>query len=193
KGNATAFGVNVGVHGRLGPTWEVGARFLSSLYFKYDDADATFESRPTGLTLAANNPLGAPGGTPVDALLASQFGSGGALTPQKVKTQIMHPAQVQFGFGYSGFENTTVSLDYAWVGWKSFKELPVNFQGAATDRVLLENYNNTSALRLGVEHRYAGGAALRAGVAATASAAPDVTVTPLLPEQDRAYGSVGGR
>jgi len=59
--------------------------------------------------------------------------------------------------------------------------------------VLLENYNNTSALRLGVEHRYTSGAAIRAGVAATASAAPDVTVTPLLPEQDRAYGSIGGR
>ena len=59
--------------------------------------------------------------------------------------------------------------------------------------MLLENYNNTSALRLGVEHRYISGAAIRAGVAATASAAPDVTVTPLLPEQDRAYGSIGGR
>ena len=106
----------------------------------------------------------------------------------------MHPAQVQVGVGYNGFDSTTISLDYAWVGWKSFKELPVDFQGGATDRVLLENYNNTSALRLGRRaslHRRCG--AFAAGVAATASAAPDVTVTPLLPEQDRAYGSIGGR
>ena len=124
------------------------------MYFKYDDADATFQQIPTGLILAANNPLGAPAGTPVDALLAPQFASGAPLAAQKVKTRIMHPAQVQFGFGYSGFDSTTISLDYAWVGWKAFKELPVDFQGGATDRVLLENYNNTSALRLGVEHRY---------------------------------------
>jgi len=193
KGNTTAFGVNLGIHGRVNQSWEVGARFLSQMYFKYDDADATFQQIGTGLVLAANNPLGLPGGTPVDSVLAPQFRSGGALVAQKVQTRIMHPAQVQFGVAYNGFQNTTISVDYAWVGWKSFKELPVDFQGGATDKVLFENYNNTSALRLGVEHRYTGGAAIRAGVAATASAAPDVTVTPLLPEQDRAYGSIGGR
>ena len=193
KGDATAFGVNFGVHGKIGTSWEVGGRFLSSMYFKYDDADATFEQVPTGLVLAANNPFGSPGGTPLDAVLTPSFASCGALMAQKVKTRIMHPAQVQVGVGYNGIENTTISVDYAWVGWKAFKTLPVDFQGDATDRELLENYNNTSALRLGVEHRYTSGAALRAGVAATASAAPDVTVTPLLPEQDRAYGSIGGR
>ena len=193
KGSTNAFGVNVGVHGRINQSWEVGARFLSQMYFKYDDADATFQQIPTGLVLAANNPLGLPGGTPVDAVLAPQFASGGALAAQKVQTRIMHPAQVQFGVGYNGFDSTTISVDYSWVGWKSFKELPVDFQGGATDRVLLENYNNTSALRLGVEHRYTSGAAIRVGGAATASAAPDVTVTPLLPEQDRAYFSFGGR
>ena len=193
KGNTTAFGVNLGVHGRIATSWEVGARFLSQMYFKYDDADANFQQIPTGLILAANNPLGLPGGTPVDAVLAPQFASGGALAAQKVQTRIMHPAQVQFGVGYNGFDSTTISVDYAWVGWRSFKELPVDFQGGATDRVLLENYNNTSALRVGVEHRYTSGAAIRVGGAATASAAPDVTVTPLLPEQDRAYFSFGGR
>jgi len=191
KGDAMAYGVNVGVHGRLSPTWEVGGRFLSQLLFKYDDADATFESRPTGLTLAANNPLQAPAGTPVDALLAGQFTGPGALTAQKVQTRIMHPAQMQLGFGYTGFPNTTVTLDYAWVGWKSFKELPVDFQGAATDRLLFENYNNTSSVRLGADYRFTNGASLRAGFAAAASAAPDVTVTPLLPEQDRSYGTIG--
>jgi long-chain fatty acid transport protein len=192
KGDAMGYGVNVGFHGRLTPTWEVGGRFLSQVDFKYDDADATFEARPTGLTLAANNPLNAPAGTPVDALLSGQFTGTGALTAQKVQTRIMHPAQVQVGFGYTGFPNTTLTVDYAWVGWRSFKELPVDFQGGATDRVLLENYNNTSSLRIGGDYRFTNGAAVRAGFAAAASAAPDVTVTPLLPEQDRSYGSIGG-
>jgi long-chain fatty acid transport protein len=192
KGDAMGFGVNLGVHGRLTPKWEVGARFLSQVHFDYDDADATFEQRPTELTLAANNPLGAPALTPVDALLAGQFTGSGALTSQKVETRIMHPAQVQAGVGYTGIPNTTVTLDYAWVGWKSFKQLPVDFQGGATDRVLIEEYNNTSSFRLGVDHRFTNGAAVRGGFAAAAAAAPDVTVTPLLPEQDRTYGTIGG-
>jgi long-chain fatty acid transport protein len=192
KGSSNAFGVTVGIHGKLTPTWEMGARFLSQLSFNYDDADATFESRQTGLTLAANNPLGAPAGTPVDALLASQFAAGGALTAQKVKTQIRHPAQVQVGFGYTGFERTTLSLDYSYVGWKSFNTLPVNFQGSAPSKTLVEEYNNTSGIRFGVEHRLLNGAALRAGLAAAASAAPDQTVTPLLPETDRGYAMLGG-
>jgi long-chain fatty acid transport protein len=192
KGDAMGFGVNLGVHGRLTPKWEVGARFLSQVHFDYSDADATFEQRPTGLTLAANNPLGAPALTPVDALLAGQFTGSGALTSQKVETRIMHPAQVQVGVGYTGIPNTTVTVDYAWVGWKSFKQLPVDFQGGATDRVLIEEYNNTSSFRLGVDHRFTNGAAVRGGFAAAAAAAPDVTVTPLLPEQDRTYGTIGG-
>ena len=194
EGDAMAYGVNVGFHGRLTSDWQVGGRFLSQLYFKYDDADATFEQRPTGLVLAANNPLGAPAGTPVDALppLTAQFTGSGALTAQKVKTQIMHPAQVQVGVGYTGLANTTISVDYAWVGWKSFKELPVDFQGAAPDRLLFEDYNNTSSIRVGADYRFTSGAALRGGFAAAASAAPDVTVTPLLPEQDRTYWTIGG-
>ena len=192
KGSAMAYGLTLGIHGNITPVWQMGARFLSQVTFNYDNADATFTPVATGLTLAANNPLGAPAGTPVDALLAGQFSGNGALTPQKVQTQIQHPAQVQVGFAYTGFERTTLSLDYAYVGWKSFKELPVNFAGPAPDRVLVEEYNNTSGIRFGVEHKLLNGAALRAGLAGTTSAAPDQTVTPLLPEQDRGYGMLGG-
>jgi long-chain fatty acid transport protein len=190
KGSSSAFGFTFGIHGKVTPTWEVGARFLSQLSFDYDDADATFEPRNTGLVLAANNPFGAPAGTPVDALVATQFTTG-VLQPQKVHTQIRHPAQVQAGVGYTGFERTTLSLEYAYVGWKSFNRLPVDFQGDAPDKVLEEEYNNTSGIRFGVEHRLLSGVALRAGVAAAASAAPDQTVTPLLPEMDRGYGTLG--
>jgi long-chain fatty acid transport protein len=192
KGSAMAYGVNVGIHGRITPAWQVGARFLSQVSFKYDDADATFEQRSTGLIVAANKPLPLPPGTSIDVLLAGQFADTGVLAPQKVHTRITHPAQAQIGIGYTGFENTTLSLDYAWVGWQSFKELPVDFQGRAPDRVLLEDYESTSSIRVGVEQRYPSGAAFRLGFAATKAAAPDVTVTPLLPEQDRAYGSIGG-
>ena len=190
KGSANAFGVTLGVHGQLTPTWQMGLRFLSQLSFKYDDADATFTPRNTGLVLAANNPFGAPPGTPLDALVASQFTTG-ALVPQKVSTVIRHPAQIQAGFAYTGIPLTTLSLDYSYVGWKSFNQLPVNFAGAAPDKVIEEDYNNTSGIRFGVERKTTGGFALRGGLAAATSAAPPETVTPLLPEMDRGYFTLG--
>jgi len=192
KGSAMAYGFTLGLHGNITPNWQMGARLLSQVTFNYDNADATFSQTLTNLTLAANNPLGAPAGTQVDALVAGQFVGTGALTPQKVQTQIQHPAQVQVGFAYTGFERTTLSLDYSYVGWKSFQNLPVNFQGTAPSRVLVEEYNNTSGIRFGAEHKLLNGAALRAGLAANTSAAPDQTVTPLLPEQDRSFGMLGG-
>ena len=191
KGSSNAFGVTVGVHGKLTPTWEMGARFLSQLTFNYDNADATFEQRPTGLFLAPGNPFGLPAGTPVDAIVAPQFAAGGALTAQKASTKIRHPAQVQVGFAYTGLERTTLSMDYAYVGWRSFQKLPVTFAGTAPSKVIQEDYNNTSSIRLGVEHRTTSGLALRAGFAAASAAAPDETVTPLLPEMDRSYGMFG--
>jgi long-chain fatty acid transport protein len=193
KGSAMAYGVDVGVHGQLTPVWQMGARFLSQVTFNYDNADATFSQVNTGLVLAANNPLSLPAGMPIDAVLAGQFTGTGALVAQKVQTEIQHPAQVQVGFGYTGFENTTLSADYSYVGWKAFRALPVNFQGpaAANSKVLQEDYNNTSGLRLGAERRLMGGSSLRAGFSVNASAAPPETVTPLLPEQSRELGMLG--
>jgi long-subunit fatty acid transport protein len=78
-------------------------------------------------------------------------------------------------------------VDYAWIGWHAFKELPVNFQGPASgqNRVLFEDYDDSHSVRAGLEHRLFDAIPLRAGFSAVTSPAPDVTVTPLLPDQDR--------
>ena len=203
EGSAWAYGGHIGLYGRPSEKWQVGVRFLTPLEFEYDGAEATFTQTATGLILPRGNPVCTPATRPafcadandvvdVDAdLLAPQF-TAGALVTQEVSTKITHPAQIQAGFGYTGFQNWLLSLDYSWTGWRRFRELPVNFSGAAPDRVLIEDYNNTSAFRVGAERSFTGGAQLRLGFSGVASAAPDETVTPLLPEQDRAYGSIGG-
>lgn len=193
KGSTSAYGFALGFHGRLTPTWEMGGRYLSAISFEYNDANAVFEQHPTGIILAAGNPYGVPAGTPIDAILLPQFSAGGPLTAQKVSTQIRHPSQLQVGFGYTGFDMSTVSAEYSFVGFHSFGSLPVNFQGTppAPSKVIQEDYGNTSAIRIGVERRFVSGAAVRGGLAAVAAAAPAETVTPLLPEMDRSYGSVG--
>lgn len=192
KGGAWGYGAHFGVQGHLSPNWTFGARYLTPITFKYDDADATFTQVSTGLIIPAGNPLGVPAGTPVDALLATQFATGGALSSQKVSTKITHPQQLQVGFAYTGYRNWELEADYAMIGYKSFKQLPIDFSNSATpDRTLIEDYNNSSSIRLGAEYTFANKARVRGGFAGVTRAAPDATVTPLLPEQDRANYSLG--
>jgi long-chain fatty acid transport protein len=198
KGSATAYGAQVGIAGRVGSSWSVGARYLTALTFKYDNADAVFTQTPTNLLIGSTLP-GIPAGTPVDALVASQFATGGALVNQKASTSIKHPAQAQAGLAYTGITNLVVEADYAWVGWNSFKDLPVTFAGPASalSRVLIEDYKNSNSIRLGLEYSLTpnmfrvDGWKIRAGFAGVSSAAPAESVTPLLPEQDRNYYNVG--
>jgi long-chain fatty acid transport protein len=191
KGSAYGYGAQVGLSGKLTDNLTLGVRVLSPVKFNYKNADATFTPVSTGLVLAANNPLGAPAGTPVDALLASQFTGNGALVAQKVSTTITNPAQAQVGFNYTGIQNWNFEADYAWIGWRSFKELPVTFTNPALNRTQIEDYNNSSAIRLSAEYTWKNNFKLRGGFSGVASAAPDETVTPLLPEQDREYANGG--
>lgn len=184
SGDAWGFGFNAAVHGRVGEHWQLGLRYLHEINFEYDDADAVFTQTPTNLVLGGTLQPPFVKGAQVDALLAPQFAAGGRLVNQKVSTAIAHPAQVQAGFTYTGWTNTDLSVEYAWLGWSSFKELDVDFE-TAPDRTLIEDYNNASSIRAGLERRFTNGWAGRLGASAATSAAPPETVTPLLPEQDR--------
>jgi long-chain fatty acid transport protein len=202
KGSGTGVGFNVGAHWQPTPELSLGARYLSKVRFKYDGADATFTPSPTGLTLFPGNPLipagtqVPPTGVPLDAVLAGQFTGSGLLRPgQQASTQIDFPAQFQAGVGYGGIANTMISVDYALVQWSAFASLPVNFgTGSPLTRVLREDYENSSSVRAGLDHRFGAaptGVALRLGFVYAQSPAPDVTVTPLLPDMDR-YDFTGG-
>jgi long-chain fatty acid transport protein len=196
EGDATAWGFNVGIHGEISQDWQVGVRYLSRLTFDYKDADATFSQSLTGLPVAAGNPFGFPPGTMVDSVLTSLlFVPGAPLSSQKVSTRIKHPAQLQVGLGYSGFLNTLISADFEWTQFSSFDQLPITFDGPAAligaNRTLIEDYNDSWSLRAGVEHAFAIGLKGRAGFAFIHTPAPDVTVTPLLPDMNRRNYTLG--
>jgi long-chain fatty acid transport protein len=159
--------------------------------FEYN-GDVTFTQVPTNLVLGGALPPSIPAGTPVDALVASAFTSG-PLVSQKVYTKILHPAQIQAGVAYTGLPNLTLDADYAWVGWKNFQKIVLDFRGPAPDITLIQQYNHSSAIRLSADYalQQFRNAHVRAGFAGVAAAAPDETVTPLLPEQDRDYLTVG--
>jgi len=183
EGHASAVGGHVGVFAQLTPSLTLGARYLTSLDFEYDDAKASFEQVATGVRIPS--PASPGGFLPLDVLLASQFRAGGALTTQRVSTRIEHPAQVQVGVGFTGLPNTTISVDGAFVQWEAFDVLPVEFEGGAPDDELIEDYENSLGVRAGIEHRFQFGFAGRAGFSYAQTPAPDETVTPLLPDMDR--------
>lgn len=209
-GDAIGGGFHAGVHARLTNTLAFGARYLSEVGFKYRNAPAEFTVSPRAgdTRFPAGNLFGLPAGTPASALVAPQFAAGGAFGPgQTAGTQIDHPAQFQAGLSFTGLPRTTLSAEYALVQWTSFQELPVNFtlpngQPSALSRTLVEDYTNSNAGRVGLEHRFGrllgiaadsagGGVALRLGFAYATSPAPDETVTPLLPDMNR-YNFSGG-
>lgn len=191
KGTSNALGYNIGVHGKFGD-WSIGARFLSQLTFNYRDADVTFRQVLTNLVLPVNNPVNPATPIPIDALLAPQFAVGGPLVSQTGNSRIVHPWQMQGGVGYNGFEGTKLSVDLARIGWSSFRTLPINFNGAAStrSRALLEDYDDSWSYRFGAEHEFHAWTG-RVGYSYADSPAPDVTVTPLLPDMNRRNVSAG--
>jgi long-chain fatty acid transport protein len=188
----------IGIMGTLNDRWTVGARYLGKARVKYKGSQAVFTQTTTGLVVPSA--VGTiPAGTPVDALIAPQFLAAGAFEPgQEVWTEITMPDQAQLGVNYKDFHDWNVEFDYQWTGWKKFKDLPVTFFTAGgspntrLSRTLIEDYNNTSAFRVGAERGFANKATVRLGLAGATQAAPEATVTPLLPEQGRGYFSIGG-
>ncbi len=199
KGSSNGLGAQVALAGQLTTNIHFGIRYLSPITFKYNNANATFTQIPTNLIVGGDLPgptaaTSIKAGTPVDAVVASQFAAGGALVAQNASTKITHPSQAQVGLSYTRYKNWLLEADYAWVGWNSFGSLPVTFTNPLLSKSLIEDYKNSSAIRLGAEYTIpTDGWHLRAGFTGIQSAAPAESVTPLLPEQDRTYwtGGVG--
>jgi long-chain fatty acid transport protein len=196
KAAATAPGFNVGIHANVLPNVQVGARFLSQLVFDYKNGTATFRQVATGLTLPANNPFGLPAGTSIDNLIASAFTGDGPFTTQGVSTKITHPYQFQAGIGYTGISQTTLSLDYALIGWSAFKNLPIAFQGNAApfSQNIIADYVDSWSLRSGLEHVWGDpvlGFVTRLGFSYAKTPVPRDAVVPLLPDMNR-YNYSGG-
>jgi long-chain fatty acid transport protein len=193
EGKDNGFAGTIGIMGKLTDKWTVGVRYLTQAKLEYEGTDVLFTQTPTGLTTATALSASIPAGTSFDAIVAPQFAAGGAFAPgQTIQTEITHPDQAQIGFNYADFRGWNIEFDYQWTGWKKFKELPVTFTNTALSRTLIEDYNNTSAFRIGAERGFTNKATLRLGLAGATQAAPEATVTPLLPEQERGYLMIGG-
>lgn len=180
-GVAGSFGATYRLHDRV----RIGARYLTRTTLEYE-GDAAFEQVSTGITLPEGNPFGAPAGTPLDALLEASgiFDAGGALSDQGVATEITMPDQLVAGISVRATPRLKLLADWQWQNWSEFDRIPLRFE-IAPDDIRIEDFNDTHGVRLGGEYRADGRLTLRAGYIYHGAAAPDETVTPLLPEARR--------
>lgn len=181
NGYAVNFGGIIKVNDRL----SIGGHWLTRKTISYD-GDAAFTQIATGLTLAPNNPLGLPGGTPVDAILAPEFATGGPLADGTASTSITMPPQGTIGLAYKVRDNWTLMADYQYVVWGWFQSVTIKFANPATPTLSLHpNNKDTHGIRLGTEYAPSAKLMLRGGYLYHTAASPTDFVTPLLPEAPR--------
>lgn len=182
---ATGIGGNFGIRIDASDRVDLGARYTTSVELEYE-GDASFEQVATGLAIPPGTPPLNPSDQPVplDPLLAAQFQSGGALVDQAVTTTITMPDQAMAGVALDVTDRLTLLADWHWQDWSDFDVIPLNFE-VAPDEERIERFEDTHAIRLGMEVDASRSLALRGGYVYHDAAAPDETVTPLLPEAKR--------
>lgn len=181
-----------------GTTWHIGLlsditdwlsfgfRYMHSVRIPFEEGTATFAPVETGIVLPANNPLGVPGGTRIDDVLAQSFPFG----EQGVRTEITFPNMAVWGVRVQPLPRLSVLADYQWTGWSTFREFPLEFE-QLPDSPLFLDYRDASTYRLGADYLLTDALTLRGGFIYNTAASPDVTVTPLLPEAERNYITAG--
>jgi long-chain fatty acid transport protein len=196
--NAAGFGGNFGVLIEPTSSVSIGARYITRVKLDYEGTVA-FTQVNNGLVLPPDNPiaLALPGvdptqPLPVDLLVTSLdlFGEDGLLGPQAATTSITMPDQISVGVAWSPVPQFAIMGEWQWVRWALFDTLSVDFE-RATDRTLVENYQNTNGFRFGVEWLPRETFTLRGGYLYHQGAAPPETVTPLLPEGTRNEFTLG--
>ncbi len=167
---------------------------LGLRYLMKSNADiqghADFTPVATGIILPAGNPIGVPGGTPLDSVVAPQFRTGGALVTQHASTNVPLPDQLSAGVAVTVTSQLTVLGEYQWVDWSKLQNLNIAFANLPLVS-LPQSWVNTSGWRLGAQYEANNQWQFRAGLLYHQGATPDNTVTPLLPEGARAEQTVG--
>lgn len=194
KGNQTSLAGSFGIIARPTARLSLGARYTTRSKARTTSADARFTQVPTGLVLPAPLPLGSttlPAGTPLDQVIDQLlFQSGGALANQSLSTEFTFPAVFVGGASFEAADGLVLSADYQWSEWSTFGTIPLTFQTAPAQALVLD-WKNTSTYRVGAAYEVDRAWRLRGGWSFNTAALPAHAVSPLLPEGERNEYTVG--
>lgn len=189
---STGIGGNFGVQVLATEDVTFGARYTTQVTIDYE-GDAAFEQVATGLTVPTDLEVGGttvPAGTSWDQVVAPLFQPGGTLGDQAVNTSITMPDQLVAGVAYRPSDRLLLEADWQWVDWSDFDRIVIDLE-RAPDSERIQDYGDTHGVRLGAEYDLDRRFDLRAGFIHHGAAAPDQTVTPLLPEARRSEFTAG--
>jgi long-chain fatty acid transport protein len=187
-GSGNTVGSHVGLIIKSTDQFSFGARYLFRQHVGITNGQVAIAQIPTNLTLRVPLP-GLPAGTPLDAIVKPAFASGGALSNQTATTAVPLPDEFVVGVAISPTKNFKLLADYQRTHWSLFDAITINNQFAPAI-VLVESYHDTDGVRIGGEYAIRR-AIVRAGFDAHNAAAPDQSVTPLLPEAARKEVAAG--
>ena len=188
-GAGNAIGGHFGIIFRPIDALSLGARYMMGTTIE-GAGYAGFTQVATGLRLLGPLSATLPTGTPIDAIVAGQFTTGGRMVTQTVTAEIPMPSQLVVGFNLRVMTGLHLIADVQLTNWSAFDSLPLTL-GVAGPRVLYENYVNTVGFRTALEYAVTPKLNVRGGFLMHGAAAPDHTVTPLLPEAARKEVVIG--
>lgn len=170
--NGLDYGVNLGLQFDVTDAVTVGANYRSGIEVDFDgDADFTF--------------LGT--GTPLDPQLRLVFPA-----DQKVNTTLEYPMLFVFGLGVTPVSGLSLEGDLGWTQWSSFDRLAIQFEDdPSLNLALEENWDDAFFFRMGGEYAVNASTRLRLGYYYDETPQPTLTVSPILPDNNRHGLSAG--
>lgn len=190
EGDAWGVTGHVGALVRLSDGISIGARYLHSVELEFE-GNADFTQVPTLFTVG---PLGSlfPAGTRLDEFLAASgvFAEGGQASDQDMSATLTLPAQAVVGASFQLDPTLRVMLDYQWTQWSDWDVVDVDL-GIAPDERLILDYEDASTYRLGVDYALTDRVTAHGGFTYAEPAARAASVSPFLPDAERAYYSGG--
>jgi long-chain fatty acid transport protein len=190
SGSGTGFGGHIGLYLQATDRLALAARYMHSVQVDLS-GEAVFTPiwNPDRI-LSLPSPAGGFMHVPLDSIMAPLFGPGGPLADRTAEASLTLPAQAVVGFRFAATDRLELSADLQWTGWSTFDEMEVRFEGG--DRMfLILDYEDTHTWRLGASYLATPDLRLLGGYVYNAAAAPDRTVTPILPDADRELFAVG--
>lgn len=168
---STGYGFNVGLLHRVNESFSWGLSYRSKISVDYK-GDARITQVSTG-------------NAGLDALISTRLPFN---TNLPVKTKIDFPDQASLGLAFGLTRNLLLETDVNWMGWSSFKNVPIDFtsaQGNALDSSLPQNWEDVYSYRVGLNWTVSPASQLRFGVVYDQTPQPEEGVSPLLPDADR--------
>jgi long-chain fatty acid transport protein len=159
-GQASGFGYNAGIYGKVKDEISFGITYRSNVKFNLDEGKATFTNIPNAL--------------------AAQFPN------QNFTSTLNLPSTLSVGFTNKVTNKVILAFEFNLTGWSSYDSLNFDFENAATpDSKAGRRYEDAMAFRVGTEYMHSDKLTLRVGAFFDETPIRDEFIPPDLPDGSR--------